>query len=187
MQSLSIVSRQEFLNLIRRTVIWAMLLTAGASCTRNRAPDITGSAEWLRDQALAEAKQDGKQLFLLFTSPDNEWSDRFDKFHADTDVRQVLDRHFVLLRIDRIDTPGGDYLYHVHGGQETWPAFAILDPRGMTLADSGSGAENIGFPVQPHEVEAYFEALKRACPELSDDDAALLRQRLNELRPTEAP
>jgi hypothetical protein len=170
-----------------RAVTCATLLMVCASCSSSRQPDITGSAEWLRDQALVKAKQDGKQLFVLFTSPDNEWSDRFDKFHADPDVRRALDRHLILLRIDKIDTPGGDYLYHVHGGRDTWPAFAILDPRGMALADSGSGADNIGFPVKPHEVEAYFEALNTACPKLTEDEAEILRDKLAELRPAEEP
>jgi thioredoxin family protein len=164
------------------------LLLGCLSCGPPRPPiDISGSAEVLLSKALAEAKKSDKHVFLLFTSPTCEWCKRFDTYHSDPDVTSVLNKHFVLLNVDIEDTPGGVQMYGEHGGAGTVPSFSILDGKGMQLANSGDGDQNIGFPVGPQQVEIYFAALRTACPKLTDEEIDVLRAKLNELRPTEEP
>ena len=172
--------------MIRSPVSWALLLVVSTSCSCNRYPDISDSAEMLRTAALSKAKKEDKRLFMLFTSPGMVWCDLFNAYHADTEVKRVLSKHFVLLRIDREETPGGENMYVGHGGTGSLPAFSILAADGMLLANSGDGDQNIGFPATPDELERYFAALKTACPALSDDEIKLLRSKLEELRPKEA-
>jgi hypothetical protein len=58
----------------------------------------------------------------------------------------------------------------------------FLDAEGGLLAESGSepGA-NIGFPTTPEELDAYCNIIRTACPDLSDDEVALLRAKLEAL------
>jgi Thioredoxin-like len=173
--------------MIRRAAILGLLLLACLSCSKERRTDITGSAELLRSAGLKRAKDEGKQLFVLFTSQGCEWCERYDQFHADNEVSRVLGKHLVMLKIDVFETPGGMHMYQEYGGTNTVPEFSILDASGMLLANSGEGEAKIGFPAKPREIERYFAALKTACPSLSEEDANLLSDKLSMLRPEEMP
>src|SRR3954468_20055591 len=124
----------------RFAAIVCVLVATGASCS-SRYPDITGSAELLRAAALDQAQKENKQVFLLFTEPNCEWCQRYDAYHSDPEVMKIIGKHFVLLKIDVMDTPGGAYLFAEHDGQkaQTLPLFSILDTRGMTLVNSADG------------------------------------------------
>lgn len=146
------------------------------SCTSNRPP----TAMQLRDEALAQAQREGKRAFILFVAADSDWSDRFEQFHLDQAARAVLNRHFVIRRIHFTETPDGDLLFGQSGSQG-WPAFIILDDDGTYLATSGVGADNIGFPNTPEEVDRYFTALRAARPQLTEDEERTLREALQKL------
>jgi Thioredoxin-like len=171
----------------RYAAIVGVLLFSCASCERPHPIDISGSAEILRDKALAQARKENKQVFVLFTSPACGWCQRFAEFHSDPEVRGVIEKHLVLLPVDIVETPGGEQMYMEHGTLRGVPAFSIISGHGMLLANSGDGEENLGFPVKPHEVEGYFAALKKSCPKFTDAEAELLRAKLDRLRPTEDP
>jgi len=169
----------------RRLIACGLLLAVCVACSCKRHPDISRSAEILQKAGLSRAKKEEKRLFLLFTTPGASWCERFDAYHADPDVQRVLGRYFVLLKIDRIETPGGEHMYVEFGGTGSFPAFSILAADGMLLAKSGDGEQNIGFPITPDELDRYFAALKTACPKLSDEEIELLRAKLEALRPKE--
>lgn len=137
-------------------------------------------AEKIRDAALAQAKKEGKLVLLVFGVHGDVWSDRLDTYHADPEVHKVLEKHFVLTRVD-IKEAGGTEMYLERGLRGT-PAFSILDRQGKVVADSGQEGQNFGFPNNPEEVDRYLAALKSACPRLSDDEVAVLRQKLEQMR-----
>lgn len=137
-------------------------------------------AEKVLAGAVARAKGHDKLVLLVFGLHDKNWSDRLDQFHADPDVSSVLNKYFVLARID-MDQPGGTEMY-LQRGERGAPAFSILDASGAHLSDSGQAEKNFGFPNNPDQVDRYIAALKAACPELTDNDVAVLRQKLEQMR-----
>jgi hypothetical protein len=108
-----------------------------------------------------------------------------DNYHADAEVSRVIGKHFVLVRVDIAETPGGEQMYLEHGGMRGAPAFSILDSKGMLLADSGDVGQNVGFPNDAEQVDRYLAALKLACPKLSDEEVVVLREKLEGMRVTE--
>src|SRR5688572_21841703 len=102
-------------------IVGALLLSC-ASCGRPHPIDISGSAEILRDKALAKARKEHKQVFVLFTSPACGWCQRFEEYHSDPHVRGVIDKHLVLLSVDIVQTPGGEHMYMEHGTLRGVPA-----------------------------------------------------------------
>ena len=154
-----------------------LTLTVCTSCSRRES---ISAAEKTRADALAQAKLENKQVLLIFVQPGTIWSDQLDKFHADPGVHRVLSRHFVLARIN-IESPGGMELHFEHAPRNM-PALAIRDSDGAYLADSGNGEENFGFPNNDEQVDRYITMLKTACPNVSDEDVIVLREKLQSLR-----
>jgi hypothetical protein len=136
--------------------------------------------------ALTAAKKENKHVMLIFTQPGNIWCELFDKFHSDPEVQQVLGQHFILGRLDLNETPGGFQMYLEHPPRNV-PGFAILDFHGAIVSDSGEGDQNFGFPNNPDQVDRYIAALKTAQPKLGDDDCAVLRSKLEQLRTDAQP
>jgi len=127
---------------------------------------------------------DGKQVFLDFGSPTCGWCKLLDKFHADEAVARVIGKHFVLVKIDIVENPGGEDLYKKYGPQRGVPAWGILDGEAKVLADSGQGGEeNIGFPYTPDEIDRYFAAIKKSGVKLSGAEVELLTRKLHEVAP----
>jgi hypothetical protein len=137
-------------------------------------------AEKTRAAALAQAKKDNKLVLLVLGLHDKSWCDRLDAYHADPAIRRVLEKYFVLARVD-IEEPGGMEMY-AERGERGAPAFSILDSHGTVVSDSGQADENFGFPNNPEQVDRYIAALKVACPQITENDVAILRQKLEAMR-----
>jgi hypothetical protein len=157
-----------------------------ASCSDPLKPDPRfPTAEKMRGDALAAAKKEGKSVLLVFSSKGENWCELLDQFHADPEVWKVLGKYFVLCRVDIRDTPGGMQMFSDYGFAPYAPAFAMQSPNGETLANSGEGEKNVGFPNNDEQVERYIAATKTACPQISDEEIAVLRSKLEQMRQPE--
>jgi hypothetical protein len=163
-------------DLIILTAIAAIVAASFAYYYRPR-PSL---AEKNRDAALKQAKKEDKLVLLVFAVHSEGWSDRLDAFHADAAVRGVLEKYFVLKRID-VEEPGGMEMYMERGPRGV-PAFSILDTKGSVISDSGQGNENFGFPNSDNQVDRYIDALTAASPNLKEYETTLLRMKLEGMR-----
>jgi len=169
-----------------RTVCVMILLSICASCSDPWKPDPRfPTAEKIRGDALAAAKKEGKSALLVFSMQGNNFCESLDRFHADPVVWGVLGKHFVLGRVDIRETPGGGEMLNEHGFADTAPAFSILDYKGMLLANSSEGGQNFGFPNNEEQVANYISAIKLACPQMTDEEIAVLRNKLEPMRQPE--
>jgi len=74
-------------------------------------------------------------------------------------VRPVLERDFVLLKLDYDRATGAhDIEARYATGPQGLPWFAFLDGRGRAVVTSSAPTGNIGHPYQPNEV-AYFKVM----------------------------
>jgi hypothetical protein len=165
---------------IRDVIVLTVVAAAAAAAFAYYYAPRPSLAEKTRAAALVQAKKQGKQVLMVYGVRGTSWSDRLDQYHADADVRRVLEKHFVLARVD-IEEPGGMEMYMERGPRGS-PAFSILDAGGDVVADSGENDQNVGFPNKPEEVDRYTAALKTACPAITDDDLAVLRHKLEAMR-----
>ena len=140
-------------------------------------------ADELLTEALAKAKKDDKQVFLIFGSPTCGWCKYFDKYHADAEVEKVVGKYFVLVKVDVVTNPGGEEMYKKYGSDRGVPAWTVLAPDTKVLTDSGNGRDNVGFPYEDKEVERYIKAIRAAVPKMTDAEAALLVKKLHDVGP----
>jgi thioredoxin-related protein len=138
------------------------------------------------EAGLAEAKKTDRIVFLHLGAPWCGWCHRLEAWMARPEIKAVLDKQFVDVKID-IDRMKG-----VKGVREGYnkteggiPWFALLSADGKTLADSDGPDGNVGFPYQPNEVEYFAAMLKKAAPKLSAADIEALVASLNKNRESE--
>jgi hypothetical protein len=134
---------------------------------------------------LANARKDGKAVFLSFGSPTCGWCKYLKKYHARPAVARTLGKHLVFLEVDVVENPGGAELYKKYtpapGGVPVW---VILSAAGKVLGDSfEDGKQNVGFPYTPNELTHYERVLRAALPRLTADELALLLKELKDSGP----
>jgi thiol-disulfide isomerase/thioredoxin len=139
------------------------------------------SASGIFEAGLAEAKRSGKTVFLHFGAPWCGWCHKLENWMATDEVRSILSKQFVDVKIDVDRTIGAKEIFDKYRGPKDTgiPWFAFLDPTGKSLADATGPKGNVGFPYEPNEV-AHFESMLRKVPgKLTDADIKALVGSLN--------
>ena len=135
----------------------------------------------LLQESLARASSDDKKVFLSFGAPWCGWCHRLENYLARPEVASILDRDFVVLKVD-VDrmTRGKDVMKRFRpddtGGI---PWFAFLDSRGTKLATSDiMNGQNVGYPFEPKEIDAFMSTLEGQVRRIEPGQLARLRSSL---------
>lgn len=167
--------------MLRLASVLAVLLLV--TPVRSDDPEKGPPANDLLADGLARAKKEDKKVFLVFGSPGCGWCKLLEKYHADPAVAKVVGKYFVIVKVDVVTNPGGNDLYHKYGTDRGVPAWTILDADSKVVVDSGDGQDNVGFPYEPHEINHYVKAVRKACPKITDAEVELLVGKLKEVAP----
>lgn len=140
----------------------------------NEAPHVT--AQSVYDTALAAAQKDGKRVFLHFGAPWCGWCHKLDDWLARPEIANVLDKDFVVVKIDQDRMTGGaEMLAKMRSDKDGGiPWFAFLDAHGTMIAESVNDKGTIGFPAQPAEIDVFHAMLDKATTKMTKDDVAML-------------
>lgn len=144
-------------------------------------------AKDVRAAALAQAKQEGKRVFLHFGAPWCGWCHRLEDWMAEPAIAALLAKDFVDLKIDQDRMTGGKEMTEseiaaagVKAGGIPW--FVFLDTEGKQLAHSTGPKGNTGFPYKEEEIAHFATMLKSAKVHLTDKDIETLLASLNSIR-----
>lgn len=157
---------------------------------RHIAPPVPASS--VLDQAASKALIEDKPVWIRFTQTGCAPCTALEEWAARPDVRPILDKAFVVARIDVNRMSGGKALFErFAAGSSTAnadqkaaprsaqpPASVLLSSRGQPLDPP---ARLDALPADAEQVAAWVETLQRAAgpKRLSDEDAAKLRASLS--------
>ncbi|MFO0967143.1 MAG: thioredoxin family protein [Gemmataceae bacterium] len=141
------------------------------------------SARELLNDAMTAAKKDNKNVFLVIGGLGCNFTVFLDAYHNDPVVRKILSPHYVFVRIEWYQVPGGRELWEKYAGKKMrLPVWVILDPAGKTLAISGANLE-AGYPSTAADFTHYKRSLELGSPKLSAPEIDTLRKKLREHGP----
>jgi thioredoxin-related protein len=130
---------------------------------------------------LANASEKNKDLFLVFGWENCSWCRLMDKYHADVQVRKILDKYFLISYVDINKTKEGQELFKKYGKGGT-PSWTIFNPKGEIVVDSDNGEGNVGYPATEEELGHYVVALRKAIPGIPQSECDFLVSKLKEHR-----
>jgi len=168
-----------------------MLLVAASSLAAQDPP----SAERVLAGARAQAAQQHKNVFLIFTASWCEPCKQFETFLEAPEIHSILEKHFVIARVSigeefadkpGLNSPGGGKLLvelgGVTGGEGGIPFIVLLDAKRKLIANSNrpvkgkAEVEGIGYPTEPEEIDWFMTMLKKGAPLLTKDDAQVVEE-----------
>ena len=143
------------------------------------------SAEQVLAGARVKATAEHKAIFLHFGASWCGWCRRLDAFLDAKAIRPLLERHFVLAKLDvqesgekqSLENPGAAAMLGRLGGTgQGLPYFVFLDANGEAIATSKCptaakpAGENIGYPGEQEEIALFLALLRKAAPEFTIDE-----------------
>lgn len=135
--------------------------------------------------ARAQAKAEGKKIFLHFGAPWCGWCHKLEDWMAQPAVAAVMAKDFVDVKIDQDRMTGGKQLQAKYNKTPSGiPWFAIVDPATGDAISNSDAPEtgNVGFPAEPHEIAHFVTMLQGAKKNMSDSDIAALKTSLEDGR-----
>jgi len=148
------------------------------------------SANMVLAAAESQAKEEGKNVLVIFHASWCGWCKRLDKFMNDPQYKPVFDNNFVVAKLTVLEddahkadqNSGGLEEMDALGGRDAGlPLFAILDPSGKTIITSMRPAEgkpkglNTGFPAEPEEIDHFLTMMQKGAPKATPDQIAAMK------------
>ncbi|MEX2217952.1 MAG: thioredoxin family protein [Phycisphaerales bacterium] len=150
--------------------------------TKHQAPPL--SAESVLAEAMSRAKVDDQLVLVRWGAPWCGWCHKMDAWLAREDVKLLIGKDYLNVKIDQDRMTGGKELLAKHGGAgKGIPWFVVLDPAtGKTLATSDGPKGNVGFPAAPEEIEHFTDILTKTAKRLSPADIKTLARSLEPVK-----
>jgi hypothetical protein len=151
----------------------------------------TPSSAEVMSKARAKAKQEHKNVLVIFHASWCGWCHKLDDMLESKDAGAAMKKAYVIvhLTVDEakdkkdLENPGASEYRNVLGGATAGlPFFAVVSPTGQVLGDSmAPKTGNTGYPAAPHEIDYFMGLFAKTSPNLKPDDRGKVEKYLREM------
>ncbi len=178
------------------TILAVTLMTVSTFLAASGQVAPPATAQEMLSQATAQAASEHKQVMLVFGASWCGYCRLTDAFFNDRRIQPIIGRHFVIVHFavqeskhPELNTPGAEKVYaqlmgDAAGGVGGLPTFLMVSGKGELLASSlrptekNKSGENIGYPVEPEEIDWFTTMMHKSVPGLSAEEAGAIESYL---------
>jgi hypothetical protein len=130
------------------------------------------------EAACKQAARESKAVFIKSGYPACRWCRAFDRYHADAQVRPIIEKYYVVVAIDTENMPDGTAVFTQYA-KPSAPSWVIISPQQIVIVDSYAPEGNVGYPEEANELPYYLAALKKAAPAITDAELHTLGEQIH--------
>jgi len=164
------------------------ILQIGILCflitTFSNAQEAIPAAEEIMDIVFQEAKEENKNVFLMFHASWCGWCHRMDDNMQNKACKEFFDTNYVITHLTvkenkenkHLENPGAlAFLGQLKGEKQGIPYWVIFDKKGNVLENSlDSKGSNLGCPYTKEEVQQFISKLKNTS-RLNEEQLDIIR------------
>ncbi|WP_076344263.1 thioredoxin family protein [Paludisphaera borealis] len=115
-------------------------------------------ADALVRETLSRAASEDKRVFLTFGAPWCGWCHKLEDFLAKPDITALLEHDFLVVKVDVDRMKNGKEVMERYRPKESQgiPWFVVLDAKGEKHGTADAAFGNIGYPLEPKEIDAFM-------------------------------
>lgn len=138
-------------------------------------------ADDIMKSSYKQAKDENKNVFLIFHASWCSWCKRLDKAMNSDELKKIFEDNYVVTHLDvqernekiaLLENPGGkEFMAKLVGKKSGLPFYVFLDSDGKMISNSNvmDKESNIGYPGSAEEIEAFGKLLKTSAKNLSEE------------------
>jgi thiol-disulfide isomerase/thioredoxin len=183
---------------VKTAVAMLILATAALSYAQDNpakpAPLGAATSESLLAAARAKAKEEGKNVLVIFHASWCKWCKKLESFMASDQFKPRFEENFVTVYLTvmergdhmKEENPGAlDVMIWLGGTNAGLPFFGILDAEGKPIVTSIRPIEaqdkglNTGFPATKEEIAHFVSMLKKGAPKMTVEQLQAMKAELS--------
>jgi hypothetical protein len=129
-------------------------------------------------EVFLRAAREQKSVIFVFCHPNCGWCRLFDKYHASPDVKDILDKEYLIWRIDISESESAMNLFEAYKLPGV-PAWMIYNSNRELMSDGKyPNGDLVGYPIEPGGMEIYKEAIVMTSRYINEKQLGLLGEKL---------
>ena len=129
-------------------------------------------------EVFIRAAREQKSVLVVFCHANCGWCRLFDKYHACPDVKEILDKEYLISRIDISESESGKRLFEYYELPGV-PAWMIYNSnRELIFNGKYPNGKLVGYPIEPVGMEIYLDAIRMTSIDINEDQLRILAEKL---------
>lgn len=129
-------------------------------------------------EVFLRAAREQKSVIVVFCHQNCGWCRLFDKYHASPDTKDILDKEYLIWRIDISESESAKMLFEVYKLPGV-PAWMIYNSNRELMSDGKyPNGDLVGYPIEPGGMEIYMEAIRMTSRYINEKQLGLLGEKL---------
>ena len=119
-------------------------------------------------------------VFLRIGAPWCGWCHKLDDFLLQKEIGAIMAENYIIVKIDQDRMVGGkEFAAKIRDNKPGGiPWFVMLDAQGNKLITSDGPDGNVGFPVQPNEIDHFINMLKKTAQKIKPEQVEMVKKEL---------
>jgi hypothetical protein len=129
-------------------------------------------------EIFVKAAEEQKNVFIVFSHQNCGWCRVFDRYHETPEVKEILEKNYVIEIIDITDSESKTALWKQYDfiGVPGW----LIYSSDKELLSNGKmeDGEQVGYPLEPEGMEMYINAISETSRHVSKKELRVLRKKI---------
>jgi len=129
-------------------------------------------------EIFVRAAKEHKNVFFIFSHENCGWCRVFDKYHESPEVKEILEKDYLIEMIDITESESGKELWEHYKfmGVPAWMIYS--SDKELLSGGKKEDGEQVGYPLEPAGMDVYINAIRKSSRRINKKQLQVLREKI---------